>query len=276
MTVGLLLTNMYNDFFGPLLQGIESIVRENKYSLLVSTCNNDDHSNNSLPIGAHNTDGMLIYANTIRNYKLTELRSQDLPIVFIHQTAPEHLSIPCVTVENKAATYMLVSHLIEVHSRRRIVLMKGPANEEDAYWRELGYRNALHDHGIDVDPDLLLEGEFLRDVAYRSMKDFINNRIKHNFDAVFTGDDDAAIGVIQALMEFGYRIPEDVSVAGFDDSRLSAFLNPSLTTVRAPTEEVGRIAARNLINLIKGQQVDLVTLLPTEIIYRQSCGCNGS
>ena len=275
MVVGLLLTTMYNDFFGPLLYGIESVVRENKYNLLVATCCANDRTKVPLPVGPHNTDGMLIFAGSMGDKDLVELCSQGIPVVLIHHTAPEPLSVPCVTVENKAATYKLVSHLIEDHSRRRIVFMKGPAQEEDAYWRELGYRNALRDHDIDLDPDLMLNGEFLRDVAYRSLKDFIEREKPVDFDAVFTGDDDAAIGVVEALTECGYRIPEDVSVAGFDDSRLSAFLNPPLTTVRAPTAEVGRIAAQNLFNLIKGHPVEDVTLLPTEIIIRRSCGCQG-
>ena len=275
MVVGLLLTNMYNDFFGPLLHGIESVIRENKYNLLVATCCDDDQTNTLPPVGPHNTDGMLIFAGSVGENSLAELCSHDIPVVLIHHTAPEPLPIPCVTVENKAATYKLVSHLIEVHSRRRIIFMKGPAQEEDAYWRELGYRNALRDHGIDFEPELMLNGEFLRDVAYRSLKDFIESGNPVEFDAVFTGDDDAAIGVVEALTECGYRIPEDVSVAGFDDSRLSAFLTPPLTTVRAPTEEVGRIAAQNLFNLINGQQVEDVTLLPTEIVIRRSCGCQG-
>lgn len=275
MVVGLLLANMYNDFFGPLLYGIESVVRESKYNLLVATCCNTGQT--KIPIGPHNTDGMLIFAGSIGDDEMVNLCSQGIPVVLIHRTAPEPLSVPCVTVENKAATYKLVSHLIEVHSRRRIVFMKGPADEEDAYWRELGYRNALRDHDIRFDSELILNGNFLRDVAYQSLKDFIENK-KNNvdFDAIFTGDDDAAIGVVEALTEYGYRIPEDVSVAGFDDSRLSAFLNPPLTTVRAPTAEVGRIGAQNLINLIKGYPVENVTLLPTEIILRRSCGCQGN
>lgn len=274
MVVGLLLTNMYNDFFGPLLYGIESVVGEHRYNLLVATCRLDNQTNISLPIGPHNTDGLLIFAGSIKDDDLAELSSQGFPVVLIHHTAPESLSIPCVTVENKAATYKLVSHLIEDHDRRQIVFMKGPSQQEDSYWRKLGYLNALRDHDIEINPKLMLTGEFLHGVAYRSLKDFIDRSDPIDFDAVFTGDDDAAIGVVEALTECGIRIPEDVAVAGFDDSRLSAFLNPPLTTVRAPTAEVGRIAAKNLFNLIEGHPVDDVTLLPTEIILRRSCGCN--
>jgi DNA-binding LacI/PurR family transcriptional regulator len=98
---------------------------------------------------------------------------------------------------------------------------------------------------------------------------------------VFAGDDDAAVGVIRALKDQGYRVPEDVAVVGFDDSRLSAYLNPPLTTIRAPTFEVGKIAARQLFFRLhngapESAGVERVTLLPTEIIFRRSCGCGYS
>jgi DNA-binding LacI/PurR family transcriptional regulator len=76
------------------------------------------------------------------------------------------------------------------------------------------------------------------------------------------------------LREYGYRVPEDVSIIGFDDLGFSAFLNPPLTTVSAPTEAVGRIAAEQLFSLFDNQYPEDVTLLPTELIIRRSCGCN--
>ncbi len=92
-------------------------------------------------------------------------------------------------------------------------------------------------------------------------------------DAIFAGDDEAAIGVLAALNEAGRKVPDDIAVVGFDDLRSSAYLTPPLTSVRAPTEEVGRAAALQLINLIQAGQADALTLLPTELVIRQSCGC---
>jgi LacI family transcriptional regulator len=106
------------------------------------------------------------------------------------------------------------------------------------------------------------------------VKEFIRNNKLVSFDAIFTGDDDAAIGVLKALRENGYRVPEDVSVTGFDDLGFSAFLSPPLTTVSAPTETVGRIAMEQLFSLFDKQFPGDVTLLSTELIIRRSCGCN--
>jgi DNA-binding LacI/PurR family transcriptional regulator len=165
-----------------------------------------------------------------------------------------------------------VEHLITVHGKKKIIFIRGPENQEDSYWREVGYREALEAHGIALNPELVLSGEFEREIAYGEMKGFLVNG-HPEFDAVFTGDDDSAVGVVNALREAGYRIPEDISIAGFDDLRLSAFLTPPLTTVNAPTELVGRTATRHLFDVLAGREVDMVTLLPTEIVIRRSCGC---
>ena len=270
--VGLLLTDMYNDFFAPLFSGIETVVGENKYSLLVATYKPALRQELPLPIGPHNTDGLLVFADTLDEEQLTQISLSQFPLVLIHRTPPPHLSIPSVTVENKAATRNIVSHLIEVHGRRRILFMRGPKNQEDSHWREMGYHAALAAHGLPVDEQLFLTGEFEHDIARKVLVDYFTQG-HTDFDAIFTGDDDSAIGVLAALKELGLRVPEDVSVAGFDDSRLSPFLDPPLTTVRAPTEEVGRVAARQLFNLLNGQPAEAITLLATEPVLRRSCGC---
>jgi len=166
-----------------------------------------------------------------------------------------------------------VDHLISVHGKRKILFLRGPIDQEDSLRRETGYKSALQANGIPVDENLILNGDFERDVAYTVMNEFFDRKKQVAFDAVFTGDDDAAIGVLKALHEHGIRIPEDVSVIGFDDLGFASFLNPPLTTVRAPTEKVGQIATERLFGLLEDHPSDEVTILPTEIIFRRSCGC---
>jgi DNA-binding LacI/PurR family transcriptional regulator len=272
--IGLMLTNIHNDFYVPLLNGVESVIRQKDYNLLVATYQSDAHGSKRPPIGPHNTDGLVVYADSLGDDEMASLHASGFPMVLIHRTPPASLPIPSVTIENKAATYKLVEHLILHHQKRRILLMRGRAHQEDSYWRETGYKSALEANGIPFDPKLAIAGDFEREVAYQSLIQFLGNPEHAAFDAVFAGNDDAAIGVIKALQDNGYRIPEDISVVGFDDLRLSGFLNPPLTTVRAPTEEVGSIATQQLFSLIDEQQVSGITVLPTEIIIRQSCGCH--
>jgi DNA-binding LacI/PurR family transcriptional regulator len=272
-TIGLLLVDIQGDFFAPLLNGIEAVTSEAGYDLLISCARSPQARRGfPLPLGPHNTDGVLIFADSLGDKSLAEFYSAKFPMVLIHRTPPEGLEIPCVTVENKAASRKIVEHLIEVHERRRIAFLRGPQEQEDANWREAGYRQALELHQLAYAPELVSVGEFDRAVAQASIQKMVHAGIQ--FDAVFTGDDEAAVGVLAALAEAGLRVPQDVAVVGFDDQRMSPYLTPPLTTVRAPTEEVGREAARQLVQILSGKEPNPATILmPTEIIIRRSCGC---
>jgi DNA-binding LacI/PurR family transcriptional regulator len=271
--VGLLLNNLHNDYFVPLLNGIESVVRAHSYNLVIATYHSGSRDIPP-PIGPHNTDGMLIFSDGISDDDLISLNAKKFPMVLIHRIPPNSLKIPSVTVENKKITFELIDHLIKVHGRKHIMFLRGPAHQEDSYWRETGYRSALKANGIPFDERLVLNGDFDRSTAYEVLNEFIGNNKQVPFDAIFTGDDDAAIGVLKSVCQNGYRVPEDVSVIGFDDLGFSAFLSPPLTTVSAPTETVGRIATEQLFSLFDQQFPGEATLLSTELIIRRSCGCN--
>lgn len=272
-TLGLLAAEVLGDFFSPLLSGIEGAVADAGYDLLISTsARRGPHDHLPSSLGAHNTDGLLVFAGSLTSAGIEHTYALGLPMVLIHQSSPAHVPVPCVTIENKAAACDIVKHLIVVHNCRRIVLLRGLPKHEDAYWREVGYREALSEHGLAFDPALVMPGDFNRDVARRSVTRLIEQGV--DFDAIFTGDDEAAVGALQALQAGGRRVPEEVAVVGFDDQNLASVINPPLTTVHTPTAEVGRAAAEQLLRLIRTEQADLLTLLPTEIVIRRSCGCN--
>ncbi len=138
-------------------------------------------------------------------------------------------------------------------------------------WREAGYREALAAHNLPFDPGLVISGEFDRRIAMDSTQQLFASSVP--FDAIFAADDESAVGVLKALQDARYKVPDEIAVVGFDDQRMSPYLTPPLTTVRAPTEEVGRQAAIQLIKRIHGQEVIPLTLLSTEIVIRRSCGC---
>jgi DNA-binding LacI/PurR family transcriptional regulator len=271
--VGLLLNSLHNDFFVPLLNGVEAVVRQKGYNLIIATYHAPYSYEGYPPIGPHNTDGMLVFSDGLMDEELVSLHDSGFPMVLVHRMPPSSVTMPSVTVENVEVTKHLIAHLINQHGRRRILFMRGPLHQEDSARREEGYKAALSANGISYDEHLVLDGEFERDVAFSVLDQYLNNGGRGAFDAVFTGDDDAAIGVLRALHKHHLRIPEDVAVAGFDDLGFAPFLNPPLTTVRAPTEAVGRIAIEKLFGLLEDKQLEDIVILPTEIIYRHSCGC---
>ena len=271
---GLVITNVMNDFFAPLINGVASVFSGNNYNLLVAVSREEIRGRRvPPPIGPQNTDGILVFANCLSEEQLVDLYKIRFPVVLLYRTSPQNLKIPYVIVENKASTQKMIDHLIEVHDRKRIMFFRGSRDQEDSYWREQGYLASLAAHGLAIDNNLILSGEFTHRVAYQALRDYLSKGIR-DFDAIFAGNDDAAAGVMAALGEANIRIPEDVSVVGFDDFRMAPFLQPALTTVRAPTERAGQVAAEQLSRLFNKESVNQRILLPTEIVIRRSCGCN--
>jgi DNA-binding LacI/PurR family transcriptional regulator len=261
------------DFFSPLLRGIEAAAREAQYDLLIKTTRTAHVTRATIQaLGQHNTDGLIVFIDSLNKNELARLHKNGFPLVLMHQTPPEELDIPIITIENKSGAQKLVEHLIEVHGCRRIVFLRGPEGNEDSEWRERGYREALDTHQIEYDPSLITSGGFDDEHAFNSIQQMLLDGIE--MDAVFAGDDEAAMGAIRALRMAGRLIPGDVAVVGFDDIPFARYLSPALTTVRAPIEQVGRKAIQQLVHVIRGEETEALTLLPTELVIRKSCGCN--
>jgi LacI family transcriptional regulator len=268
-TIGLVMSEISGAFFPPMLKGIEAGAHEAGYDLLIHSTKKEGPSRR--PLGEHNTDGLLIFTDSLDHRELHRLHHMNFPIVLLHQTPPDSLNIPVIAIENKDGAVMLVNHLIEMHSRRRIVFLRGPEGHEDSVWRERGYREALESHSIKFDPNLIASGGFDEEEAFITIQQLLLGGIE--FDAIFAGDDDSAIGAMRALKMAGRSIPGDVAVVGFDDVPFARYLSPALTTVRAPIEEIGREAVRQLARLMNGEQAQALTLMRTELVIRESCGC---
>jgi LacI family transcriptional regulator len=261
-------------FFFPIMKGIENCAHEKGYNLLIHTVSTPLESGpRMLPLGLgeHNTDGLIVFAHSLKEQELRRLHGAGFPMVLLHQSAPTGLDIPNVTFENKSGASKVVEHLIVEHGYRRIAFMAGPKEHEDSYWREMGYVEALHTHRIDFDPKLIMDGYFDPERARQSVEQMLRDGLE--VDAIFAADDESASGAMMALREAGLRIPEDIAVVGFDDTLLASHLTPALTTVHAPIEQAGWQAAEQLIKKIAGEPTEAVTLLPTEVIIRKSCGC---
>jgi len=271
-TIGLLVPEISGAFFQPLLRGVEAGAGEAGFNLLIHTTQMPlPVKVQRRPLREHNTDGLLIFTDSVDLHELDRLYSLGFPVVLLHQTPPKALNIAFVTIENQSGARKIVEHLILAHNRRRILFLQGPDGHDDSKWREKGYHDALKANGLTFDRALVAHGGFNREETRTTLERLLAERL--DFDAVFAGDDDAAVGVLQALRQAGRRVPEEIAVVGFDDQVFASTLTPTLTTVRAPTEEVGRKAACLLARLIRGERTEPRLVLPTEMVIRESCGC---
>lgn len=214
------------------------------------------------------TDGAVLVLAHQQSPHLQELRRRRVPFVVVDrlgELGPEDLSVSAANwAGGKAAT----EHLLAL-GHRRVAALLGPPAYPSSRDRLAGYRAALDAAGIPVDLDLVRHGDFHVDVARREMVRLLD--VPDRPTAVFAGNDEQALGVYRALHDRGMRVPEDVSVVGFDDMPFAAWVTPALTTVRQPLREMGRTAAKMLLRVIAGEPVDHVRVeLATPLIARAS------
>lgn len=257
----------------PLLAGIETTARSLGYGLLIFSSGVDSVPGEKIRhiLNENNTDGLIVYVNSLDEEELTRLNRIGFPVVLLHHTPPKNLSIPYITFHNQRASKELVDHLIEVHGYRRIAFLRGPEGHEDSALREKGYRKSLKDHELPFDPDLVGYGGFNFHDARETVSAWIQQKLQ--IDAIFAGADEAAFGAISAIVDAGLKVPEDIAVVGFDDIDLGRHLFTPLTTIHADFVGAGKEAVSQLVNLINTGKAAQKVILPTKLIIRRSCNC---
>ncbi len=220
-------------------------------------------------------DGLLAMSGSIGQFigpeKLKDYyaRYQSLPMVSIAMAVE---GIPYVLTDNGIGEKDLINHLIEVHAFRHIAFLRGPETNPEAEQRYETYVKILAEHNIPFDPELVVSGNYLGPAGAEAVRLLLDER-KVEFEAIASANDEMAMGAIHALRERGLSVPDDVSVVGFDDLEEAKFAFPPLTTVHQPLYEQGRRATEMLLALMAGEDVPGYVRLPTELVIRQSCGC---
>ncbi|WP_437539079.1 LacI family DNA-binding transcriptional regulator [Sorangium sp. So ce726] len=266
--LGLLLPNISTEFISSLVRAIAASAAEAGYDVLLSL---RPEAPARRLVGRHNTDGVLIFGHYVHEADLQQLVHQKCPAVLMYQSSPADVPLPSVIIKNASGARAIVGHVIEAHGRRRIAFLHGVSESEDSTTRAEGYREALAEHGIAVDPRLMRRGFDAREARAATLA-WVREGV--DFDAIFAWCDHAAAGAMEALRAAGKRVPVDVSVVGFDDAPSARHLEPALTTVRAPTDGVGYRAVQALVDLIQTGKAERRIELPTELIVRRSCGCD--
>lgn len=232
-------------------------------------------------VGAKNVSGILVLSSSVGSalgparFRAWLERYAGVPLVSIGVPIPGY---PSVQVDNAFGARAVVTHLIRDHGKRRIAYIRGPRGSSEADVRVEAYRSALELEGIELDPRWIVDGDFTRPSGSRAVAVLFDERgIKpDSLDAIAAANDYMALGAIEELGKRGLRVPENLAVVGFDDVDSARLARPALTTVRQPTEMLGRSAARALASRIHRRPVEESGLLPTELVPRTSCGCSSS
>lgn len=227
-------------------------------------------------VNVDNVDALILPSGLYCNYLTKEEYEQfycrylPLPIVSITIPLPEAVNI---LVNNKRGLYDALNHLIRDHHCRCIAFIKGPALNTEAEERFAVYCEVLSENKIPYDPDLVCPGDFTCYAAVEAVTTLLDVR-KVKFDALVAANDEMALTALTALQSRNIRIPEDVAVVGFDDVEGARISSPSLTTVRQPIYEMAKKSVDLASALIRGERVSANTVMNTEMVIRESCGCS--
>jgi len=270
-TIGLITGGLDNWFYVQMSVGAVHELRRHNYRVLLSTMDTDPDGEPDFVhmLNDQRVDGVLLVHDSVQidHDPLVRLMDVDLPIVTTGYRLP-HSSLRVVDVDNVDGAMQIMRHLFAL-GHRRIATITGSLRYKAATDRTEGYRLAHIEASMPLDSGLMCEGGWTMDTGYQCMQNLLARGLE--FSAVFAQNDEMAIGAIRALREAGLRVPQDISVAGFDDSNVAQFFDPPLTTVRQPIYDIGVTAARLLIGQIErpGEQFD-DALLKTELVVRES------
>ncbi len=266
--------NLDNGYVGTITQGIEQALAGTNYDLMLYTSHHHPGKESIYVKAIANglTDGLLLIAPLVPTTYLDALREQNFPYVLIDQAdASDNSSV--VESTNWQGAYEATRYLCQL-GHTRIAFIKGERAVRSAADRLRGYTAALADCNLPIREELMVEGDYQQQTGYETTK-----RLLQSADplptAIIAANDLSAFGAMDAIREFGLRIPDDISIIGFDDVPQASFVYPKLTTVRQPLEQMGRIAVKLLLEQIEDQsRPPQRVALATQLIIRDSCGSN--
>jgi len=270
-TIGVIVPEIRHDFFASAISGIEQIAYRSGYTIVL--CQSDESYErevlNTKALMQHRVAGMLVSISqqTKSAKHFLELLQQEIPIVFFDRVCDD---VPAskVVIDNRKSAYRAVTHLLQ-RGYRRIAHFGGPGDLGICKQRKQGYLDALREAGLSLPSNFVRCGGLHEEDGYRSM-DFLL-RVDARADAIFAVNDPVAIGAFQRIKEAGLNIPDDVALAGFSNARVTALLDPSLTTVNQNPFEMGKKAAEVLLASIQTGAIKPTTYtLEAGLIVRSS------
>ncbi|MHB8618184.1 MAG: LacI family DNA-binding transcriptional regulator [Chloroflexota bacterium] len=259
-----------HQFFFQVLRGIGEVLELHGYELLLHVQAHDRFVD---LWKERRADALIVMSIPMRDPRLFELLQAGTPFVATMRVdepgSQLDSAVSWVDSDHLGGAEMATDHLLSI-GHRRLALMNGPANLMVSHLRAEGFGRALRRRGLSINDAPMLSGEFSIETG-RALGDLLLARPDPP-TAVFCGDDTLAMGLIQAAHGRGLRVPNDLSVVGFDDMAFSSYLDPPLTTVRQPAELKGRLVASTLLRMLEGEGPAQVEhhLLPVELVVRRS------
>jgi DNA-binding LacI/PurR family transcriptional regulator len=274
-TIGMLIPDITNPLFPAVIKGVESYASEKDLSLIL--CNTGDAYDKERKLIQlllnRRVDGLLLASAHLREDTIAEVEKTGVPFVLVNRGNRKDTGA-CVVADNAAGSKMAVRHLLDL-GHRKIAHIAGFLYTDSGIERLEGYRKELNRANISVDSEYMVEAGYSEESGYIAMQKLL--KLPHPPTAVFAVNDLTAMGAIMALQEAGIRVPEEMSIVGFDDTWIAKRIEPALTTVKVPLYQMGHLAMQMLYQMMNGLPVEEPRIiLETSLVIRRSTGPVGA
>lgn len=266
--VGLIVPDVSNFFYPKVIRGVMDYMDTKGYSVIVGNSDYDPEkeAKQLLNLIDKRVDGIILCSGVSNKKFLKEFRKYRVPIGLMGRSFDMALSDVSISGDNIRGAYKSADYLIRA-GYRRIAFVEGNFAISGGSQRLEGYRQAMAAAGISVDPSILLEGDYTIEFGRQAAREILRKR--NRVEAIMTGSDLIAIGIVAQLQESGLRVPEDIEVIGYDNIELASVFQPPLSTISKPHYDMAQHIAQQLVCVIEGERVTLphMTVEP-ELVLR--------
>ena len=269
-TFGVIVPTITNPIFAESTRGVQDFANERGYQVILG--NSDYQYEKEVKmvevLRERQVEGLIITTTNLKGKILKSLLDDDFPFVLLYSTVRRG-PMSAVGVDNFLGGYRATEHLIHQNHHRIAMLAGGFSFSDRSFHRWHGYKKCLNDHHIPYDSDLVLQTKYSLVNGREGIKSFLS--LKNSPTAIFCSNDFLALGAMEGAREAGINLPDDLSIVGFDDMEIASFVTPSLTTIRQPAYELGKLGTEALIYLICNKTDKPVhKILETRLIIRES------
>lgn len=270
--IGLILPDISDEFFTDIIRGVDEITYKNGFYTMVASSHKHRTLADSITAFSQTglVGGVILLVSAMTDELKNILNQTKIPVVLIGGGKQEH-DFDTVAIDNYQGAFNATEYLIKKKKYKKIAHITGPAENYDAYLRKKGFIDACKKNGVSINKSFIVDGNYTIDSGYHGFIQLLG--LPEKPQAIFTANDMMALGCYDAANYFNIKIPDDIGIIGFDDIFISKYVNPGLTTVRVQIDEVGKAAAKLLIerlNQANGHEHSLIKI-STELIIRKSC-----